>query len=88
MNQHEARLKGGLATKAKYGASHFSIIGKLGGRPPLTIIPPDGSAGNINFEGGKLSNRFLASNTFTTDLLTLRRIWRAHPLYQASGSAK
>lgn len=75
MTKSEAGRKGGLATKAKYGVRHFSIISKHGGRPPLPIIPPNGSSGNINkVEGGK----------FPTDLISLKRIWRTHPLNPAN----
>ena len=36
--QIEARRKGGLAFKAKYGREAYSEIGKLGGRPKLETL--------------------------------------------------
>jgi len=70
MDKHEAGRTGGLATKAKHGADHYRRIGKLGGRPPLTIISRNGTPGNT-LEGGKLS----AGN-----YRNLLKLWESHPL--------
>jgi len=71
MQRHEASKKGGLATRAKYGASHFSIIGKRGGRPPLPIIAHHGTPREYIKNGGMLSAGSLQS---------LKKLWESHPL--------
>ena len=77
MNQREVGRLGGLATKTKYGASHFSAIGKLGGRPPIPIIPENGAPGNNYKKGGNLP---------TGDYRELLKLWESHPLNPLSRS--
>jgi len=78
MNKREAGQKGGLATKAKYGERHFHNIGRLGGRPPLSIIAPNGTPGNIE------KVRELSPVLASAGLSKLKSIWESHPLNSRS----
>ena len=70
MDRHESGRKGGLATRAKHGASHFHNIGKLGGRPPLPILASPGTPREIN------NKRGLPPTGYTS----LLNLWESHSL--------
>ena len=78
MNHREAGQIGGLATLAKHGLSHYRNIGLLGGRPPITIIAPNGTprGEKINRKGGQSS---------AGDHQTLLKRWESHPLNKFAG---
>jgi hypothetical protein len=60
--------KGGLVLLNKYGLSHFSEIGKMGGRPKYEDTLPKIPQNNKNIEIGGLPGK--------ANLETLRELWK------------